>query len=1200
MLSLRRIATLVLLAMTVNVVQAAPLSEALSPDLAPLIDRAFSDPNRFAVEIPHVVGLATHGEWSTAGNRSVWRYTMRISTAVSMSFHAAPIYLPRSAQLRVTAGGSRYVYTAGDVNRGQLWSRIARGDTLALEIDVATADLSQLRFAITGFQAGYRGLGQGVPNHPHYDKLQSGTSAAPTTGSCQENWSCHTDTVNSGPGQGTVALVIANTGQCSGVLLNDVPGDGTPYVLTARHCENGNPNGGDPIAAAAISVYWDAVVACGEPLGTIYDPGIRTQYGATTVVEQQDAWLVQLDSFPVVSDAYYAGWDATGGAFIGGFTAHHALGTSRQFIGWYGQAFYSVVPASALGVGFTSTFWDTVNAVGSAGGGASGSGLFDANGRLTGTIVRGKAQAGGSDAGVCPVSSPSAPSAQSATQSATALSGIFSSTEDPISTTGQITIQSVLDPGHTGTLVLDGQPIPPMVSLSSNAASDSTGNLIFLQWTAVRATSCTASGGDPGDGWSGAVSTNGSVGLTSVDGGTITYTLTCTNGSKTVVAQTQVNWTLSPPAINLSTSDIEPLYGTSFQLSWRANVGGCTASGGTPGDGWSGTLNFQGTATVTESTVGTITYTLTCGSGSRMTSTQTTVTVLAPSTQVVADAATLQPGQSVQITASTRGLPCVSSGGSATDGWPTNTTYNTPVTVTESVAGTYTYTVTCGSGGSTSTSQATVVFAAGPASVTLTPATASIVSNGSVTLNWDANVRPCSLSETGPQNGAAIAEPPHNSIPVGAFVLGIYTYTLTCGSGTNSASAASIVTVTGTPRLQAFEGPITPIANQSFLVQYQSDLAPCTLSGGAAGDGWAGTSPNPNDNVYVVETAGGSYTYNVTCGTGAQSLSSQVTVSVAAAAPMVTVSASRSAAALGQPVTISWSSNVSPCQATGGVTGDGWGGAIASSGSQTVTEAASNSDSYGVSCGVNPLNASSYVSVNFVVLGPPYFQASPTSAQVGQSISLTWSSVDGSSCVLSGGSATDGWAGNAAASGSAQVNESVAGAYTYTVTCGTAPAATLMITFAAIPSVPSPPPPPTVQLTASTSEATAGNPVTLSWSTANVDSCTAGGGDSTVGWSGAVSSTGGSQTVTETTAGSYAYSITCAATGQMANVSSSTTVTVTAMPTVVVSGGGSTGGKSGGGGAVTWLELLFFGTAIAARRLRSRHATALASHSCTN
>src|SRR5690349_17852514 len=78
-----------------------PVVEVLQVDLNPLIDTAARDRNRFALDIPHVVDAAQVGKWSVAGAVATWRYTVRIPTAVSLSFHAANILLPPSAQLSV-------------------------------------------------------------------------------------------------------------------------------------------------------------------------------------------------------------------------------------------------------------------------------------------------------------------------------------------------------------------------------------------------------------------------------------------------------------------------------------------------------------------------------------------------------------------------------------------------------------------------------------------------------------------------------------------------------------------------------------------------------------------------------------------------------------------------------------------------------------------------------------------------------------------------------------------------------------------------------------------------------------------------------------------------------------------------------------------------------------------------------------------
>jgi lysyl endopeptidase len=302
----------------------APSVDILQVDLNPLIDQAAKERNRFAVDIPHAIDASRVGIWSVSGGVAIWRYSVRIPTAVSLSFHAPNIFLPTSAQLSARSGGNTYVYRAADTHMHSLWSRISKGDSLDLELTVAPSDRRAVVLQITALQAGYRGFGHAVADHPHYAQLKAQTAVA-STSSCVLNYECDVIAANAPAGQATVALIIGNSYQCSGTLINDVPQDGKPYVLTARHCENGQLGGGNPGAAANVVVYWDATSACGSPLGTLYDPGIAIQQGATTVAEQQDAWLVLLNQPPAVNDAYFAGFDATGGAIQGGYTIHHAL-----------------------------------------------------------------------------------------------------------------------------------------------------------------------------------------------------------------------------------------------------------------------------------------------------------------------------------------------------------------------------------------------------------------------------------------------------------------------------------------------------------------------------------------------------------------------------------------------------------------------------------------------------------------------------------------------------------------------------------------------------------------------------------------------------------------------------------------------------------------------------------------------------------
>src|ERR1700721_3008452 len=83
----------------------APAVDVVQVDLERLIDTAVKDHNRFAVDIPRVVDAsqAGAGTWSVTRGVATWHYSVRVPTAVSLSFHAANIFLRATAQLKVLA-----------------------------------------------------------------------------------------------------------------------------------------------------------------------------------------------------------------------------------------------------------------------------------------------------------------------------------------------------------------------------------------------------------------------------------------------------------------------------------------------------------------------------------------------------------------------------------------------------------------------------------------------------------------------------------------------------------------------------------------------------------------------------------------------------------------------------------------------------------------------------------------------------------------------------------------------------------------------------------------------------------------------------------------------------------------------------------------------------------------------------------------
>ncbi len=543
----RRSISAALLVVAVPVAWGAAAVETLDVDLNPLIDKAARDATRFAVDVPHRVSPASHGEWTTDGARRIWRYTMSVPGAVSLSFAASAARLPPSAVLSVGSGRQRTAYRAADTFRGVLLSRIARGDSLDLELSVEMQEADAVALAIESVQAGYRGLSAGVPDHPRFARLKQ--SQEVTAPSCLENFACNTTTENQGAAASTVAIVINNLSQCTGTLVRTVPNDGTPYVLTARHCQSSASVGGPTGTPVSARVYWNVVSPCGAALDSIYNPTTQSQLGATSMVEQQDLWLLRLAAPPIVANARFAGWDATGGGIVGGYSVHHAGGNAQQYTRWFGQATFVSMAASELGWSYDARFWGVVNELGSVAPGASGGALFDAAHRLVGVASRAQLSNG---AGVCPTEPVRPPSGNYATAYYNTLSEVFASTSDTSSRTGATTLRSLLDPAGTGTLVVGGSggatsPLGPTVTMSASSSTQTIGQSVTLSWTSRNATLCTASGGAEGDGWAGEVALSGTAVVTEARAGTYLYEISCTGSPPAASSRVSVTFNAAAP-----------------------------------------------------------------------------------------------------------------------------------------------------------------------------------------------------------------------------------------------------------------------------------------------------------------------------------------------------------------------------------------------------------------------------------------------------------------------------------------------------------------------------------------------------------------------------------------------------------------------------------------------------------------------------
>jgi hypothetical protein len=269
------------------------------------------------------------------------------------------------------------------------------------------------------------------------------------------------------------------------------------------------------------------------------------------------------------------------------------------------------------------------------------------------------------------------------------------------------------------------------------------------------------------------------------------------------------------------------------------------------------------------------------------------------------------------------------------------------------------------------------------------------------------------------------------------------------------------------------------------------------------------------------------------------------------ALPTITLSASPTSVAAQGTSTLSWSTTqAAACTASGA-----WSGTRASAGSETRGPLSANS-TFTLTCNNSAgANASKSVTVN--VAAPPAapsvdLTANPSSIAAGGSTTLSWSSANTSSCTASGG-----WSGSKAGSGS-ELRSGVTQQTTYTLSCS-GPGG--QSADSAVVSLATATPAPVLTLTPrGLVTLLSGSNLTLTWSATHASSCTAAGD-----WSGS-KAVSGSQSVGPLHANAT-FTLTC--TGSGGSADASTVVSVLPAPTLSLSASPTTV-ASGNSATVTW------------------------------
>lgn len=306
-----------------------------------------------------------------------------------------------------------------------------------------------------------------------------------------------------------------------------------------------------------------------------------------------------------------------------------------------------------------------------------------------------------------------------------------------------------------------------------------------------------------------------------------------------------------------------------------------------------------------------------------------------------------------------------------------------------------------------------LTFAANPATIAL---------GASSTLTWDST----DADECTASNGWSGGKTVDGSQSVSPATT--TTYTLGCHNENGTTSKSVTVTVTGggddDPPALAFAANPSSITEgaSSTLTWDSTDADSCTAS-----NGWSGNkSLDGNQSVSPATTT----TYTLSCSNENGTTTDSETVTVTAAtgsAPLLSFTASSSTIPEGGTSTLAWdSTNADTCVAS-----NGWSGSKPLDGNENVSP--TTTTTYTLSCGnefgtTTDSEAVTVTPASTTTAPTLTFDANPNSITEGASTTLTWSSTDADSCT-----ASDGWAGAVATSGTTSFAPTTT--TTYTLMC---------------------------------------------------------------------------------------------------------------------------------------------------------------------
>ena len=364
---------------------------------------------------------------SSDGGR-LWLLGIRSAGALSINLAFRNFNLPEGATMFVySADGSDVIGAFTNANNqqdGEFATDLVLGESIIIEYYEPPQVAGLGTFELFRVTHAYRGVADYV------------SRAFGDAGSCQVNVACPSAAPWANEIKSVCLLISGGSGFCSGVLVNNVRQDGTPYVLTANHC------GSSGFGTWVFRFNWESAT-CSNPAtqpSTAFSLTGSVQVASNAY---SDFSLVRMNNVPPSNyNVFYSGWSNINTPAPSVTGIHHPSADIKKIS-------FCTSPTTTLFVGGADCWYVGPWTTGTTEPGSSGSPIYDPNHRIIGQLFGGQSECG-------------APTSQQFDWY-----GKFSTSWNNGALPSQ-RLRDWLDPDNTCATVLDGyDPNAPLLSLDA-------------------------------------------------------------------------------------------------------------------------------------------------------------------------------------------------------------------------------------------------------------------------------------------------------------------------------------------------------------------------------------------------------------------------------------------------------------------------------------------------------------------------------------------------------------------------------------------------------------------------------------------------------------------------------------------------------------------------------------------------------------